>query len=96
MDWLALLAVQGTLKSLLQHHSSKASCGGSGLIAKLDPTLATPQTGPPASSVHGILQARTLELVAISLSGGSAQPGDRTLGSSVAGRFFMAEPPGKP
>ena len=25
MDWLALLAVQGTLKSLLQHHSSKAS-----------------------------------------------------------------------
>ena len=24
-DWLALLAVQGTLKSLLQHHSSKAS-----------------------------------------------------------------------
>ena len=25
MDWLELLAVQGTLKSLLQHHSSKAS-----------------------------------------------------------------------
>ena len=25
MDWLGLLAVQGTLKSLLQHHSSKAS-----------------------------------------------------------------------
>ena len=25
MDWLALLAVQGTLKSLFQHHSSKAS-----------------------------------------------------------------------
>ena len=25
MDWLCLLAVQGTLKSLLQHHSSKAS-----------------------------------------------------------------------
>ena len=31
MDWLDLLAVQGTLKSLLQHHSSKASilwCSG--------------------------------------------------------------------
>ena len=26
MDWLDLLAVQGTLKSLLQHYSSKASC----------------------------------------------------------------------
>jgi len=25
MDWLDLLAVQGTLKSLLQHHGSKAS-----------------------------------------------------------------------
>uniref|UniRef100_A0AC11D706 Uncharacterized protein n=1 Tax=Ovis aries TaxID=9940 RepID=A0AC11D706_SHEEP len=25
MDWLDLLAVQGTLKSLLQHHSSEAS-----------------------------------------------------------------------
>ena len=25
MDWLDLLEVQGTLKSLLQHHSSKAS-----------------------------------------------------------------------
>ena len=36
MDWLGLLAVQGTLKSLLQHHSSKASilqgfpCGSAG------------------------------------------------------------------
>ena len=29
MDWLDLLAVQGTLKSLLQHHSSKASILGS-------------------------------------------------------------------
>ena len=29
MDWLDLIAVQGTLKSLLQHHSSKASILGS-------------------------------------------------------------------
>ena len=34
MDWLDLLAVQGTLKSLLQHHSSKASIlWGSALFA---------------------------------------------------------------
>ena len=35
MDWLDLLAVQGTLKSLLQHHSSKASilrCSASHLL----------------------------------------------------------------
>ena len=31
MDWLNLLAVQGTLKSLLQHHSSKASFFGTQL-----------------------------------------------------------------
>ena len=31
MDWLDLLAVQGTLKSLLQHHSSKASIFGAQL-----------------------------------------------------------------
>ena len=30
MDWLDLLAVQGTLKSLLQHHSSKASPNAKG------------------------------------------------------------------
>ena len=28
MDWFDLLAVQGTLKSLLQHHSAKASVLG--------------------------------------------------------------------
>ena len=32
MDWLDLLAVQGTLKSLLQHHCSKASIGCSNFI----------------------------------------------------------------
>ena len=31
IDWLNLLAVQGTIKSLLQHHSSKASIFGAQL-----------------------------------------------------------------
>ena len=38
MDWLDLLAVQGTLKSLLQHHSSKASIS-SALSFLYSPTL---------------------------------------------------------
>ena len=38
---------------------------------------------PPGSSVHGILQARTLEWVAISFSGGSSQLRDRTQVSYV-------------
>ena len=37
MDWLDLLAVQGTLKSLLQHHSSKATLWSSGFF--ILPTL---------------------------------------------------------
>ena len=44
--------------------------------------------GPPGSSVHGILQARILEWVAISFSRGSSQPKDRTQASCIAGRCF--------
>ena len=43
---------------------------------------------PPGSSVHGILQARTLEWVATSFSRGPSQPRDRTWVSRIAGRFF--------
>ena len=39
MDWLGLLAVQGTLKSLLQHCSSKASVLQCLTFYKEDPTL---------------------------------------------------------
>jgi len=51
---------------------------------------------PPGSSVHGISQARTLEWVAISFSRVSSQPRYQTYISCIAGRFFTAEPPGKP
>ena len=87
-------AVQGTLKSLLQHHSSKASILQRSafftvhlshpymttgktialyIIAakslQLCLTLCDPIDGsPPGSPVPGILQARTLEWVAISFS----------------------------
>ena len=43
---------------------------------------------PPGFSVHGILQARILEWVAISFSRRSSQPRDRTLVSRIAGRRF--------
>ena len=42
----------------------------------------------PGSSVHGILQARILEWVAIPFSRGSSQPMDQTWVSRIAGRFF--------
>ena len=51
----------------------------------------------PGSSVHGILQARTLEWVAIPFSRGSSWPRDPSFGSpALAGRFFPPEPPGEP
>ena len=53
----------------------------------------------PGSPVHGILQARILECVAISYSRRSSQPRDWTSISSssyVAGGFFPVEPLGKP
>ena len=43
---------------------------------------------PPGPSIHGILQARILEWVAISFSKGSSQPRDRTQVSCIAGRCF--------
>ena len=42
----------------------------------------------PGFSVHGILQARILEWVAISFSRGSSWPGDWTQVSCIAGRVF--------
>ena len=42
----------------------------------------------PGSSVHGTLQARILEWVAIPFSRGSSQPRDQTQDSHLAGRFF--------
>ena len=47
MDWLDLLAVQGTLKSLLQHHSSKASvlqCSAFFMIQLSHPYMTTGKT----------------------------------------------------
>ena len=42
----------------------------------------------PGSSVHGILQERTLEWVAIPFSRGSSCPRDKTQASRIAGTFF--------
>jgi len=47
MDWLDLLAVQGTLRSLLQHHSSKASvlqCSAFFVVQLSHPYMTTGKT----------------------------------------------------
>ena len=64
------------------------------------PTLCDPMDcSLPDSSVHGILQARILEWVAMPFSRGSSQPRNQTQVSCIsctAGRFSTAEPSGKP
>ena len=59
------------------------------LVAQLFPILYEPMdNSPPNSSVHGILQARILEWVAIPFSRGSSQPRDQTQVSCISGRFI--------
>ena len=59
------------------------------LISQLCLTLYDPMDcSPPGSFVHGILQARILEWVAIPFSRGSSYPRHQTGVSCIAGRFF--------
>ena len=59
------------------------------LVAQLCLTLCNPMNcNPPGSSVHGILQARILEWVAILFSRGSSWPRDWTQVSCTTGRFL--------
>ena len=59
------------------------------LVTQSHPTLCDPvDCSSPGYSVHGILQARILEWVAISFSRGSSQPRDWSQVSCIGGRFF--------
>ena len=55
-------------------------------VTQLCPTLCDPMD----HTVHGILQARILEQVAVPFSRGSSQPGDWTQVSCIAGGFFTS------
>ena len=59
------------------------------LVAQSCLTLPNPVDGsPPDSSVHRVLQLRTLEWVAIPFSRGTSQPSGQTPVSSIIGSFF--------
>ena len=65
------------------------------LVANSYLTLCDPvHRSPPGSSIHGILQARTLEWVAISFSRGSSWSRITPASPALAGRFFTTEPLG--
>ena len=60
------------------------------LVSQSCSTLSDPMDcSLPGSSVHGILQARMLEWIAIPFSRRSSQSGAQTQVSCIAGGFFM-------
>ena len=61
-------------------------------LTRCDPT----DNSPPGSSVHGILQARTLEWVAIPFSRGSSHAGIGPGFPTLQADSLPTEPPGKP
>ena len=68
-------------------HGSECYCCR--LVAQSCPTLCDPMDcSPPGPSVHGILQARILEWVAMPSSRGSSRPKDQTL-VSCNGRWVL-------
>ena len=58
------------------------------MCVKLLQSCPTMHSSTPGNSVHGILQARILQWVAIPSSRGSSQARDRSQVSHIAGRFF--------
>ena len=67
------------------------------LVAQSWLTLCNPMDcSPPGSSVHGILQARTLEWVAMPFSRGSFQPGIKLGSPALQADSLSSEPWGKP
>ena len=61
------------------------------LVAQSCPTVCNhTDCSPPGSFVHGILQARLLEWVAMPSSRGSSHPRDQTQVSDIAGGFFTS------
>ena len=72
------------LEQLLAHGKNNLM-----LVAQFCPALCTSvDQGSPGSSFHGILQARTLEWIAIPCFRGSSWPRDRTRVACIASRFF--------
>ena len=67
------------------------------LVAQSRPALCDPMDcSLPGSSVHGILQARILEWVAVPFSRASSQPRDRVRSPALPADSLPSEPPVKP
>ena len=88
--WLAWELVREFWKRKdCEHFLGGLESGSESEVAQSYPTLCNPMDYSPSGfSVHGILQARILEWVAISFSRESSRPRDRTQVSGIADRHF--------
>ena len=89
--------INGRIKLLNCRKGKMSVCAKS--LQLCSPLCNPTDCSPPGSSVHGILQARTLEWVAMPSSRGSSRPRDQTCNSCssyTAGEFFTTETQGKP
>ena len=91
IDWSDLLVVQGTLRSLLLHHSSKASIlwHSTFFTVQLSDTM---DCSPPGSSVRGISQARIPKWLPFPSTGDLLGPRIKLAFPALAGGFFTTEP----
>ena len=89
-DWFGNISIR-SIKADFEYSDLRFPTVNLGmLVAQLCPTFCDPMDCSPLGSfVHGILQARILEWVAISFSRGSSQPRDQTWVSCIAGRCFI-------
>ena len=92
LPWLPLVKGVSGFAFSLQDQKYLCCC----LITKSCPTLCNPMDCSPPGSVHGIFQARILELVAIYFSRESSQSRNRTVSPAWQANSFTTEPPGKP
>ena len=78
-----------TFKCNLHHSTMRSKACVCAKSLQSCPTLCDPMNcSPPGSSVHGILQARILEWVAMPSSRGFSRHRDQTQVSHIAGKFF--------
>ena len=109
MDWLDLLAVQGTLKSLLQHHSSKASILRPSAFFTVQLSHPYMTTGKTIALTRRIVVGKVMSLLLNILSRlavtfldkdpGDKAPGDKAPIAQVllaSARAFFSQGPGVP
>ena len=83
MYWLDLLAVQGTLKSLLQHHSSKASILQHSALFRVQLSHPYMTTGKTIAMTRRAFVDKVMSLLLNMLSTGLQIPGKQLLSAVV-------------